>query len=182
MRPLITFCRAIPLSALVMAMVVGCGFHLRGGPPVPAGLQQIHLASINPYGDLMRKLKRQFEILDVETVPEAGIAPWALSISGEKNTRRALTTTSLITVAEYELQLEVEFQLARGDGELVIPPTTLIERRVYVLDRTSLAGSSEEEELLKGEMQDEMVAAILRRVAAVTEERGDEARSQSTGG
>jgi len=160
---------ALLCASLVMG---GCGFHLRDAAPISAQVRQIHLASVNPFGDLMRKLRRRLEIAGVDAAADATTAEWLLTIDNEKNTRRALTTTSLITVAEYELLLEVEFRLARGDGKVAIPPTTLTARRIYVLDRTSLAGSSEEEELLKGEMQDEVVATILRRVAAVTSREG----------
>lgn len=160
--------RMIGVVCVATSLLAGCGFHLRNTPSLAQQVGEIRLDSVGPYGDLMRKIQRQLDIMGV-TTGEGDVADeWSLVILSEKNTRRAVTTTSLITVAEYELQLQVEFQLARGDGDLAIPPTPLTARRIYVLDRTSLAGSSEEEEVLKGEMQDELVEAILRRVAAVT--------------
>jgi LPS-assembly lipoprotein len=153
---------------LVLLVLHGCGFHLRDSAPVSAHMKQVRLTSVNNYGPMMQKLGSLMAVAGVEVVDDEADAPWTLDILAERNTRRAVTTTSLITVAEYELRLEVRFRLSRKGGEVVIPPTELVAERVYVLDQTNLVGSSAEEELLKAEMEDDLVERIVRRVGAAT--------------
>ena len=153
---------------LALLLLYGCGFHLRGTGQISAQLGMLHVTAINAYGELVQKLESALTRSGVSIERDKSVAPYSLRIIGEKNTRRAATTTSRITVAEYELRLLVEFQLENLDGDLIIPPSSLVTERVYALDQANLVGSNDEEELLKEEMQDEIVDKIIRRVEAVT--------------
>jgi outer membrane lipopolysaccharide assembly protein LptE/RlpB len=67
--------------------------------------------------------------------------------------------------------LLVEFQLENRAGDLIIAPASPVTERVYTLDQANLMGSNEEEELLREEMQDEIIEQIIRRVEASTRSR-----------
>lgn len=153
---------------LAVLLLAGCGFHLRGSGQISTQLELLHVTSINAYGELVQKLESVLTRSGVSIERDKSLAPFSLHIISERNSRRVATTTSRKTVAEYELRLLVEFQLESRDGDLIIPPSSLVTERVYTLDQTNLVGSNEEEQLLKEEMQDEIIEQIIRRVEAVT--------------
>ena len=98
---------------LAVLSLDGCGFHLRGSGRSATQLDMLHVTAFNAYGELVQKLESVLTEAGVEIEPDKSVAPYSLRIISEKNTRRAATTTSRITVAEYELRLLVEFQIRR---------------------------------------------------------------------
>ncbi len=144
----------------------GCGFHLRGADEFSSSLEVLHLTVRNVHGDLHQKLIRSFEQSGTSVIADSDGTGPGLNVSAERNTRRAVATTSTISVSEYELGLEVDIELSDRDGQMLIPETTLKTERIYTFDASSLTGSSEEEALLREEMQEDMVRQIIRRVNA----------------
>lgn len=156
---------------LAVFVLSSCGFHLRGSGQISTQLDVLHVTAINAYGELVQKLESVLTRSGVAIERNKSLAPYSLRIISEKNTRRAATTTSRITVAEYELRLVVEIQLENRAGDLIMAPSSLVTERVYTLDQANLLGSNEEEELLRQEMQDEIIEQIIRRVKAITRSR-----------
>jgi LPS-assembly lipoprotein len=87
-----------------------------------------------------------------------------MSILAERFSRRVASTTKAISVAKYELILQVRFSLTARDGKLLIPPALLIVERLYDYDSSNLVGSDAEEELLRQEMRAEIADSIIRRI------------------
>lgn len=158
--------RRYPLVLVVCLCVSGCGFQLRGSGGIETALVTVYVTASNKYGDLHQKLVRAFTRSGVTVVDQAGDAEYRLSINAERVTRRVVATTSTISVAEYELRLEVDMVLTNGSGESVIPSTTVVTERNYTFDRSSLVGSNEEEAILLEEMRADLVLQILHRVDA----------------
>jgi len=146
--------------------VGGCGFQLRGAGGIESALSTIYISVNNKYGDLHQQLVSSFARTGVSVQSQAGDAAYQLSIQGERLVRRAVATTSTISVAEYELRLEVDMVLTNTAGESVIPLTTVATERIYTFDRSSLVGSNEEEMILLEEMRADLVSQIIRRIDA----------------
>lgn len=85
-------------------------------------------------------------------------------VSGARNSRRAVATTSNISVAEYELVQAVDVRLLSHDREEVIPAVRITTERSYSFDNENLESSSEEEDLLQEEMRRDLSEQIFRRV------------------
>lgn len=154
------------LVLLFCLSVSGCGFQLRGGPGLETVLTTIFITANNKYGDLHQRLVRSFARSGVSVVDRAGDAAYRLSINAERVMRRAVATTSRISVAEYELRLEVDMALSNREGEFVIPSMTVVTERNYTFDSSSLVGSNEEETILLEEMREDLALQIIRRVDA----------------
>jgi LPS-assembly lipoprotein len=69
-------------------------------------------------------------------------------------------------VAEYELTLEVGFEVLTRGGDVLIPPTRIRTERIYTFDSSSLVGSNEEESLLNEEMRRDVIGQLLQRINA----------------
>lgn len=154
------------LILLALLVLSACGFHLRGTGSDEAGLSEIYIAVSDSRGELQRILTRAFTQAGVVVVANPDDSTYHLSVSGERHTRRAVATTLTISVAEYELRLEVGIGLTSLSGEEVFPVTTLATERIYSFDDRSLVGSGAEEDLLLKEMKTDLAIQILRRVDA----------------
>ena len=71
-------------------------------------------------------------------------------------------------VQEYLLKYEVEFELVDATGAAVLPRQTVVLERDYTFDTLQAIGTPGEEEVVKAELERDMVQAILRRVEATT--------------
>jgi len=144
-------------------LLVGCGFQLRGTGESAAQLQVLDVSATNAYGQLVRVMRQTLSSQGVVVDPVDG-APYQLQLLGERAVRRAVSTTSQISVAEYALRLEVDFELFDHAGESLLPLSTISTERIYSFDRNNFGGSSEEEAMLNQEMQVDIVNQIIRRV------------------
>ncbi len=154
------------LLLLVALMVSSCGFHLRGTQSMEASLSDIYIVSADRFGSFYQNLVRTFNQSDIAVTDSPAESEYQLTIGRERNTKRAIGTTKTISVAEYEIRVEVSIGLLSSSGEVVIPQTIVGTERTYRFDSVSLVGSNAEEALLLEEMKIDLVAQILRRVDA----------------
>ena len=149
----------------VLLIVTGCGFHLRNSSAFELAVESMSVSSANAYSDFSREVERLVESRDIALVPSG--ADYSVRIISENTSRRPVSTTADISVADYELRLEIQFSVSDDEGQSVIKPTTISTERIYSFDRTSLVGSSEEEQILIAEMRRDLAAQLLRRFSAV---------------
>ncbi len=127
----------------------------------------LQVTSSNVHGQLVQLLKQHLQSKGVKIVDSAAQADYLLSVSAERNSRRAIATTSDISVAEYEIRQQVNVTLQTADATPLVSSVTVFAERTYTFDRQSLEGSSEEEALLRSEMRVDLVQQIMRRVAVI---------------
>lgn len=156
--------RNLLLIALV-SVLAGCGFQLRGSADSVAVLTALDVSATQTYGELVTNVERTLTQQGIAVNPEGG-ADYRLHLLGERATRRSVSTTNQVSVAEYVLLLAVDFELFDRAGDRLLPLTTISVERVYSFDRGSFVGSSEEEALLSREMQADIIQQILRRLEA----------------
>lgn len=154
------------ISLLGCLMLTSCGFHLRGTAESELRIPAIYLTAENVHGELITAFERRLSSSGTQLVGSRDLAPWALSILSERFSRRVASTTQNISVAKYELILQVRFSLTGQDGSLLIPPTSLTIERMYDYDSSNLIGSDAEQELLRREMQSEIADSIILRTGA----------------
>ncbi len=150
------------LTVLAVVLLGACGFQLRG-LATESSLDSISLRVADAYGPLDVVLREVLAESDVE-VAAPGAAPYHVELTGERNTRRALSSGGRGQVAEYEVNIEVTFQLFDADGNVLQQPAVLRIARTFAFDPTSLQATNEEEERVRGEMRRELASRILRRV------------------
>ncbi len=148
-------------------ILTGCGFHLRDSGQFSTTLKQVYVSGNDAYGAFVRELKTALSSAGAIVEVNAENVPYSIFVLTERSSRRVASTTSQITVSEYELRMQVEFQVSDDSGETIIGPTLVAVERSYALDQTNLIGSYEEEDLLKEEMRRDVIGQIIRRVEAL---------------
>ena len=125
----------------LLSLVTSCGFQLRGDIDSRVGLVALDVSATHTYGQLATEMTRTLAQQGITVNPKEG-ADYRLHLLGERASRRAISTTNQVTVAEYLLQLTVDFELLNSAGDSVLPVTSLMVERVYSFDRGSFVGSS----------------------------------------
>lgn len=158
------------VSLILVFMVTGCGFHLRGSQGYELNVSRVHVSAANVRSEFSQELERALTARGIETVLSAD-AEYTIHISSTRTTRRAVAISADISVSEYELRMQTVFQVTAAGNVEVIPVSTLVTERIYSFNRSSLVGSSEEEKILKREMRRDVANQILRRFSATLRTR-----------
>ncbi|HEU5297559.1 MAG TPA: LPS assembly lipoprotein LptE [Burkholderiaceae bacterium] len=156
--------RALILSMLGPALLVACGFQLRGATELP--FSRIALEGFAPRSPLADELRRTLaqSAQVVATPAQAQVVLYALS---DRRERSVVASTTAGQVRELTLRVRLEFKLTTPGGRELIPATELLQSRDMSYTETfALAKEYEEEQLVKA-MQSDIVGQLMRRLAHV---------------
>ena len=152
------------LVPVVLVLLGGCGFTLRGSTDLSAALQTLQVESTDPNSDIVREISRTLRNNGV-TLAET-VSTYQLGIGTEENSERALSVNANARAGEYEITMVVPFQLRRGT-ELVLGPETISVARAYLADPENAVANNEEAALIRSEMRRELAQQLLRRLQAL---------------
>lgn len=152
------------LASLPAAGLGGCGFALRSPPQM--NFTSVALSGFDVHSplrhELQRQLERQLKVLD--SPDRADVVLQALVDARE---RSIVASTSAAQVREVQLRLRFAFRVRTPSGRELMPRAELlVARDLSYQESAALAKGYEEAELFR-DMEDEMVAQVLRRLAAV---------------
>ncbi|MCF7981656.1 MAG: hypothetical protein K9K86_06700 [Pseudomonadales bacterium] len=157
------------ITLLVLAgtlSISACGWHLRGSEPLPEEMQTLYLSIANENSDLSRSLKRSLKTLGVTLTEKSADAPLTLAITNVDNQRRTVSTSSRGKAAEYELTTFITYELKNKQGETLFGPDTVSAEKIYLFDPNQVVSAFEEEQLLRQEMQRDLIQQLIRRYQA----------------
>ncbi|MFZ5636904.1 MAG: LPS assembly lipoprotein LptE [Pseudomonadota bacterium] len=164
--------RLVPALVLV-ALLSGCGFHLRSALQLPADLGPVAVTAVDPYSPLADTLARAME--RAGTTPAAtGALDGAtrLEILSEKWADLPIAVDAQGRAQEYSLRYAVVFRLRKADDTMIVPQQAVELSRDYIAPPADSIGRNSERELLVGEMRRDMSASILRRIDAALRASG----------
>lgn len=153
------------LLALVGAgLLGGCGFQLRAPPSM--GFRSIALTGFAPRSsladDLRRSLARSTQVTDKPAEAEV-----VLQSLADERSKSVVASTSAGQVREFRVRLKFGFKAQTPGGrELIAPSELLLTRDLSYSETAALAKEQEENELYR-DMQADVVAQVLRRLAAI---------------
>lgn len=157
------------LTLVVVLLLAGCGFQLRGEADLAPALAKVQLVTSTPDAPLARELGRALTragALLVEDGATAGDAATVRIVSAAFN-RRPLAVGATGRVQEFEMLLTVVVDALAADGAVLLPPQTVEQRRAYTFDTAQALGTPAEEALVQDELIQAAVASILRRLEAI---------------
>ncbi len=145
-------------------LLAGCGFHLRQPPRLAfKSIALTGFARRSPLADeFKRELQRQVLVLD--TPDKADVVLVALDDAREKS---VVASTAAAQVRELQLRLKFHFRAHTPGGRELIPRAELLLARDLSYSETQALGKEAEEGELFRDMQADVVAQVLRRLAAV---------------
>jgi len=155
------------LVGLLLLLIAGCGFHLRGAVVLPESLQSIYVQGIDITQGLGEELVQSLGDNDVNVVHSYQEGSAVLTVLENKYERRVLSVGSDAKASEYSLYGLVQFKVTDGEGSILSEAQAVEAMRDYQFDQTQVLGKSEEEDLLREDLNRQLVQSILRRLSAI---------------
>ncbi|MBS1186819.1 MAG: rare lipoB family protein [Burkholderiaceae bacterium] len=162
--------RIFPLTGLLLAVAVllsACGFHLRGTSPHDSlPFATIHFAFPDS-APLAVELKRNLRGGGTVIVPNRSAAQVSLELLAEKRTKSILSLNAMGRARQYELVYSLRFQLKDAKGRVLMQPTEIVQKRTLDYNETYALAKEIEEADLYRDMQSDIIAQLIRRLATV---------------
>ena len=151
--------------SLILALITGCGFQLRGNYLLAPELQTIAFSSVDQYGELTRLVKQHLTINNVNLVQKSDDAIPQMRMLQDNLGRRTLSVFPNGQVAEYELIYTVRYQILIPGQDIQNFRFEL--NRDYQDDPDIALAKSRELSLMLREMRTEAANKILRDMASI---------------
>lgn len=153
------------ITTLLVTLISGCGFRLRGDYLLAPELQTLYVSSVDTHGELTRLVKRHLTVNQVNVLSRPTDENPELRILKDKLDRRTLSVFENGQVAEYELIYSVRYQLRFANKD---PQNFAFElNRDYQDDPDIALAKSRELALLLSEMRTQAADRILREMASI---------------
>ena len=152
------------LSALVLTLLVGCGFSLRGNIAIPLEAQSIWLvADTNKQRPLISAFNRIAKANNL-TIDET--ADNFITLTNVNFRRITTSINSSANVDEYTLRGELKFDINGPDEETIATGLDAFSERTFQYDANDAAASNSREAFLNNEVWNDLAEQILRQYAA----------------
>ncbi len=147
------------------ALLGGCGFQMR--QPARLSFASIALVGFARRSPLAEELKRQL-LAQVQVLDTPDKADVVLQALDDVRERSVVASTAAAQVRELQLRVKFNFRARTPGGRELIPRAELLLKRDLSFSETAALAKENEEAELYREMQSDVVAQVLRRLAAVT--------------
>jgi LPS-assembly lipoprotein len=151
--------------SLLIIVLTGCGFHLRGALPTLTMDNPIYIAGVDKNSDLYRELARQLRGAKSVITETRSLAKSVLTISDYRSRERQLTLNSSNQAVEYELEESFNFSVQTSRTTVESRPLKVTR----VLGRTeseTLAREREEREM-RINMRHDLVNQLMYQLARI---------------
>jgi len=158
--------RRLLLVAFIGAAAAGCGFQLRRAPELH--FRTIALTGFRPRSPLAEELRLQLDSSPTTKVVDAAAqAQVVFEALLDARERSVVGSTAAGQVRELQLRTRLQFRLRTPAGRELIPATELVLARDMNYSEELALAKEQEEALLFRTMQSDIVAQVMRRLAAV---------------
>lgn len=154
------------LLTLAAASCGGCGFELRRAPTLP--FRSLALVGFAPASSVADALRLQLAASHVQVMEAPGRADAVLEALTDAREKSVVASTSAGQVREVQLRVRLRFRLATPAGRLLLAADELLLTRDMSYSETAALAKALEESGLYRAMEDDIVAQVLRRLAAVS--------------
>lgn len=147
--------------------LTSCGYHLRGSATLPDSLKTMYVQGISLQKGLGFELKRSLMRNDVTVTNNYSEGSAVFTVLENKVGRRVLSVGGDAKVSEYELYGLIKFSVSDGDGRVLLDAQKMEAQRSYQFNPDQILGKDEEEQLLRKQLNKQLVSSIMRRLSAL---------------
>jgi len=159
--------RLLPwLAVCSLALLPGCGFHLRGQAPLPPALATPYLEASDHYTPLYAALVTQLRAAGAKLATDPAAATAVIHLHQDETGRELLSVSARNTPGEFEVYYNVEYSVTTGSGELLARQRATLTRD-FAYDENAVLAKEHEEQSLRAALADELASLMLRRLAAL---------------
>lgn len=165
--------RTLLAALLIAAAAAGCGFQLRGSSSMQLPYKTLYVA-LPTTAELSVWLKRYIEAAGTTSlVAKAEEAEATLQQLYDKRDKSILSVNAQGQVTEYRLQATYGFRVVDAKGRMLVPPNEITVIRDMTYNASNVLAKDQEEALLWRELNLDIAAQIMRRLAIVRPKNPD---------
>lgn len=154
----------VPIA--LVALLSACGFHLQGRQPLPAAFAFTYVDTKDEQTDFVQDLRKALIAANVKVIRTQGSAGATISVHEDELTERILSVSARNIPTEYELTYKVSFSVTSG-GKTLIDKEEINATRDISFDEAQLLAKEREQEILREALARDLVALVMRRMAAL---------------
>ena len=157
------------VAGVALASLAGCGFQLRGATPLRFKTVYVD-APIATYqrNALADRLRNLLTVAGTQVTPSSKEAELTLKLGAEQRTKTILSLTGAGRVAEYRLEMSLNYQAQSATGQERLPSTQIRYIRDLTYDDNQYTAKAAEEDFLYRSMEEDAVQQILRHLRRLT--------------
>jgi LPS-assembly lipoprotein len=154
-------------AALVTVLAVaGCGFQMRGQPDLPVVMAKTYIATPDRQSLFYRKLAAELRNNGVQVVDSPLDAGATLNIIDDETGQRVISVSARNIPREYEVFYRIIYSVQNGTRTMLEPQEQTVARD-YTYDETLVLGKSQEEDLIRAAIADDLVRLVMFQLAAL---------------
>ena len=150
------------ILCLFIALLAGCGFHLRGQVALPYSTLHISGPSATSVSNSLKRVLRSSAVRLVDRQEDAELTLVILSDVREKS---ILSLSAAGRAQEYELRQRLSYRIITA-GEPDLPAGEILSQRSISFNDAQVLAKESEENLLYRDMENDVVQQLLRRLQA----------------
>lgn len=154
------------LTAFLLVALAGCGFHLQGRQPMPAAFAYTYLETQDEQTDFAQDLRKALLASGSKVLRTKGSSGATISVHEDELIERILSVSARNIPTEYELTYRVQFSVDSG-GQTLIEREEISATRDISFDEAQLLAKEREQEILRQALARDLVALVMRRIAAL---------------
>jgi LPS-assembly lipoprotein len=148
-----------------VAALAACGFELRR--PARVSFRSIALTGFSARSPMAEELKKAL-LQQVQVLDAPDRAELVLQALDDVREKSVVASTAAAQVRDLQLRLKFNFRVRTPGGRELIPRAELLVSRDMSYSETQALAKEHEEAELYREMQSDVVAQVLRRLASLT--------------
>ena len=153
-------------AAPILCMLAACGFHLQGRQPLPAQFTNTYVETQDEQTDFVQDLRKALIASQVNVIRTKGSAGATITVHEDELTERILSVSARNIPTEYELTYRVKFSVL-SEGKTLIDNEEISATRDISFDEAQLLAKEREQEILREALARDLVALVMRRLAAL---------------
>ena len=158
------------MRTLVLVLIVfslsACGFRLAGKADLAPQFERTHVSFSGNAKYVSRQLEKQLAANEVE-LADKDEANVIVHLRYDRKKKKILSVTDSGRAREYELVLNVGFDVKDAEGQTLLAPQNIHLTRDFLFDINDVLGKSEEEKEIYREMRRDAARLIVYRLQSI---------------
>lgn len=153
---------------LLIMVLAGCGFHLRGNYTFPALIQKLYISPDDALSPLQKNIRRTLARNQVTIVSTQSAETPTLHLSEPIYTEQSLATAADAQNQRIRITMSFNYHVTLA-AKLLRPDTAIQVTRDMSLNSNALLTGENERRLIKDELLKEGVSQLLRQLTTLTD-------------
>ena len=157
---------------VVLSLLAGCGFHLRGAFSMPQSLQTLQILPNQPYDTFQRTLKQFLKNNNIKIIGqniENTLPVATLTILSQAFSERAIAYGSNGLPNRAVLELKINYQLTNPQGKPLGNNALVTVERELMLNPNALLGTDNERNHLQVDLYRDAASQLVRQLSMISD-------------